>query len=394
MAFEGRSAMSLKAEFVRLAMGEGANVSQLCIRFGVSRGTGYKWLGRFRQGGDAGLVELSRRPQRSPGRTAEAIEAAVLSVRAQHPAWGGRKIAAVLRREGIAAPAPSTITAILHRHDCALGAFGGGEQSFTRFEHPHPNDLWQMDFKGHVAMRQGRLHPLTVLDDHSRYAIALEACGDERGSTVKSRLQAAFRRYGLPWRMAMDNGAPWGDAADSPFTALTVWLIECGIAVSHSRPYHPQTLGKDERFHRSLKAEALSGPGFENLHAAQQALDRWRNTYNTRRPHEAIALAVPADRYCVSSRNYNERIEAFEHAPGDLLRIVQKNGWVSLNGRYLRVPRAFTGKTIALRHAAKEGSYDLYFRHQFIKTVDLATLDEEPETVHDVPEHLSTISPV
>jgi transposase InsO family protein len=394
MPFEGRSAMSLKAEFVRLAMVEGANMAELCERFGVSRGCGYKWLERFRQQGDEGLAEYSRRPHSSPSQTKGKTEAAVLAVRSEHPAWGGRKIAAVLKRSGSATPAPSTITAILRRHGYPIGRFGGGQAHFIRFEHPHPNDLWQMDFKGHVAMRQGRLHPLTVLDDHSRYAIAVEACADETGKTVKTRLQGAFRRYGLPWRMAVDNGSPWGDAAGGSFTPLTVWLIECGIAVSHSRPYHPQTLGKDERFHRSLNAEALCGLPFESLNQAQQVLERWRHIYNTRRPHEAIDLQVPADRYRLSPRVYSEHLQPFEYAQGDQLRIVQMHGRVSFQNRVLRASRAFIGKTVAFRPTAKDGVYDLFFRHQLIKTIDLNALDQPPESVHDVSEHLSTMSPV
>ncbi len=385
--------MSLKAEFVRLATAEGANMSELCDRFGVSRGCGYKWLERFRQQGDEGLAEHSRRPRNSPSQTKGKVEAAVLAIRSEHPAWGGRKIAAVLKRSGFATPAPSTITAILRRHGYPIGRFGGREH-FIRFEHPHPNDLWQMDFKGHVAMRRGRLHPLTVLDDHSRYAIAVEACQDETGNTVKARLQTAFRRYGLPWRMAMDNGSPWGDTAGGPFTPLTVWLIECGILVSHSRPYHPQTLGKDERFHRSLNAEALSGPCFESLDQAQQALERWRHVYNTHRPHEAIDLQVPADRYHLSSRAYSEQILPFEYAVGDQLRIVQMHGRVSFQNHVLRASRAFIGKTVAFRPTAKDGVYDLFFRHQLIKTIDLNAIDGQRESVHDVSEHLSTISPV
>jgi hypothetical protein len=130
-------------------------------------------------------------------------------VRAAHPAWGGRKIAAVLRRETGAAPSPSTVTAILKRHGVQLGA-NSAPGGFQRFEQERPNDLWQMDFKGHVPLREGgRLHPLTVLDDHSRYALVVAACGNERGETVKAHLIAAFRRYGLPGRIMTDNGSPW-----------------------------------------------------------------------------------------------------------------------------------------------------------------------------------------
>ncbi|RWD76600.1 MAG: transposase, partial [Mesorhizobium sp.] len=142
----------------------------------------------------------------------------------------------MLAREGIGTPAASTVTGILRRNGIELGALGGGAQPFIRFEHAAPNHLWQMDFKGHVALRAGRLHPLTVLDDHSRFSIALSACADQTTETVKARLIAAFRRYGLPWRIATDNGPPWGDGGRNDFTLLTVWLIEIGIAVSHSRP--------------------------------------------------------------------------------------------------------------------------------------------------------------
>ena len=379
MPFEGFSAMSLKEEFVRLALVEGANVSELCRRFGISRPTGHKWLARYRQAGSAGLVECSRRPLQSPLRSSAEMEAAVLAVRRDHPAWGGRKIRHWLLRAGLAAPAASTVTAILTRHGEPLGQFGGGSPSFIRFEHAAPNDLWQMDFKGHVALGNAlgeRLYPLTILDDHSRFAIDIGACLDQLGTTVQARLVAAFRRYGLPWRIAVDNGAPWGTTSDNPFTTLSVWLIEHGVRVSHSRPYHPQTLGKDERFHRSLKAEAM-GSLFGSASHAQAAFDTWRHIYNTERPHEALAYAVPADRYRLSPRAYHECVPAFEYAPDDQFRKVQINGWVSFKNRPFRFPKAFTGKTIALRPTPRDGEFDAFFRHQKIKSISLHCIPNE-----------------
>lgn len=370
MAFEDRSAMSQKLEFVRLALSEEANVSELCRRFGLGRTSAYKLLHRYRTEGPDGLAERSRRPQSSPLRSMPEVEAAALAVRREHPSWGGRKIAKVLARQGEGAPAPSTVTGILRRNGVVLGAAGGGAKPFIRFEHPAPNDLWQMDFKGHVAMRAGRLHPLTVLDDHSRYAVVLAACADETADTVKAHLVCAFRRYGLPWRIATDNGAPWGDRADSRFTALTVWLIEAGVSVSHSRPYHPQTLGKDERFHRSLKAEVLAAP-FEDLTHACQALEHWRGVYNAQRPHDALAGAVPMDRFALSPRPYRDILQPFEYAPGDIVRRVQRQGWVTLHGRPIRISKAFAGKAVAFRPTERDGVFDTYFRHQQISTVDL-----------------------
>jgi transposase InsO family protein len=395
MPFHEAKRMDTRLEFVMLASAEGANVRKLCRRFGVSPTTGYKWLERWRLAGDAGLEELSRRPQNSPLRSAAVTEKAVLSVRTEHPAWGGRKIARRLKDLGQEAiPAPSTVTAILKRHGVELGAHGGGQSAFTRFERARPNELWQMDFKGHVALQAGRLHPLTVLDDHSRFAVVLAACANEQTETVRQQLITAFRRYGLPERLITDNGSPWGDGPGSPFTPLGVWLIEHGIKISHSRPYHPQTMGKDERFHRSLKAEVLSGPPFTDLVAAERAFDRWRNVYNTQRPHEALTLAVPASRYQPSTRDYVETIAPFEYGPDDIVRRVQQNGHVSLLGRPVKVPKAFRGKSVAFRPTPQEGVFDVVFRTQMIATIDIRHLDRSQKSVHDVSEHLSTLSPV
>jgi len=387
--------MDARLEFVMLASVEGANVRQLCRRFGVSPTTGYKWLERWRAGGTTGLQEQSRRPQTSPARSVAATEDAVLSVRTEHPAWGGRKIARRLKdlgQQGV--PAPSTVTAILKRHGVELGAFGGGQSAFTRFERARPNELWQMDFKGHVALHAGRLHPLTVLDDHSRFSVVLAACANEQTETVRQQLIIAFRRYGLPERLITDNGSPWGDGPGSPFTPLGVWLIEHGIKISHSRPYHPQTMGKDERFHRSLKAEVLSAPPFADIAAAQRAFERWRIVYNTQRPHDALELAVPASRYQPSPRDYVETAAPFEYAPSDAVRRVQQGGHVSFLGRNLKVPKAFRGKVVAFRPTTNDGVFDVVFRTQTIATVDIRPLDGSPESVHDVSEHPSTISPV
>ncbi|PBC03404.1 IS481 family transposase [Mesorhizobium sp. WSM3860] len=366
--------MSQKEEFVRLALAPDANVSALCRRFGIGRTCGHKLLARFRAEGDGGLAARSRRPRSSPRRSPPELEAAVVSLRKDHPAWGGRKIAGVLARDGVGGIAPSTVTDILRRNGVELGLHGGGAQPFIRFEHEAPNDLWQMDFKGHVPLRQGRLHPLTVLDDHSRFSLVLEACADQTTETVKTRLIAAFRRYGLPWRIATDNGPPWGDGGRNNFTALGVWLIEIGVSVGHSRPCHPQTLGKEERFHRTLKAEALQGPPFESLQQAQHVFDRWRHLYNTRRPHQGIGGAVPFDRYRASGRDFCETVAPFEYAVGDNLRKIQQKGATSLFGRAFKICNAFAGKTVAFRPTEADGVFDAYFRHQKIQTIDLNTI--------------------
>ena len=189
------SIMDQREEFVRLARLEGRNMRALCRRYGVSPTTGYTWLRRYEAEGRDGLADRSRRPHRSPGETAPEIEAAVLALRDAHPAWGGRKLRQRLLRLGVAAvPAISTITEILRRHGRLEDDAVARHRGFQRFEHDAPNDLWQMDFKGHFALASGRCHPLTVLDDHSRFALGLEACADQRSATVQDRLTAVFRR--------------------------------------------------------------------------------------------------------------------------------------------------------------------------------------------------------
>jgi transposase InsO family protein len=387
--------MSLREEFVRLALLEGSNIRDLCRRFGVSSSTGYKWINRYREAGHAGLADRSRRPHRSPGRTAADVEAMVLSVRAAYPKWGGRKIKAVLERDGMIAPVPaeSTITAILDRNGALDPEESAKHIPFTRFERAAPNDLWQMDFKGHFATDRGRCHPLTVLDDHSRFSICLKACGDERGETVQGHLLASFRRYGLPWRIITDNGSPWGDSAEHPYTPLGVWLLRLDIAVSHSRPYHPQTLGKDERFHRTLKGELLDRR-YADLEHCQRAFDAWRMIYNCRRPHQALAMKVPVQRYRASPRTMPETLPPIEYPPGDHVRRVHNNGWISFKGRSINFPKAFVGYPIALRPTDIDGVWQAFFYRYLVAQVDLRHEVPHTQTARHVPEHPLAISPV
>ncbi len=364
--------MSVRAELVMLADQEGANKRALFRRFGISAPTGYKWLARGRSAEQEDFADRSRRPHSSPNRTPPALEAKVVALRRQHPVWGGRKIARRLRDLGEPqVPAASTITEILRRHGLLDSAHAVGHKAFRRFEHERPNDLWQMDFKGHFAHDRGRCHPLTVLDDHSRFCLCLAACDDEGTATVERCLVPTFERYGLPWRILVDNGGPWGNSPDDRYTPLGVWLMRLGISISHSRPYHPQTLGKDERFHRTLKAEVVQGRRFRDLMHCQNAFDDWRPVYNLQRPHESLDMEVPAQRYQASSRPYPVHLPDIAYAPDDLVRKVQDGGRVSFRGKTLRLPKAFRGYPVAFRPTNQDGLWDVFFLTHHIAKLDL-----------------------
>ena len=369
MPFKEQSIMEGRQEFCRQALEPGANISGLCRQYGISRPMAYKWLGRYSEAGMAGLHDRSRRPLRSPDRTEEELEAAVLSVREEHPAWGGRKIARVLRGRGVVPPSGSTITEILRRHGKLDGPRAGQPRAYIRFERAAPNELWQMDFKGHFATASGRCHPLTVLDDHSRYDLALRACADERTATVQTALTTIFREYGLPDAILCDNGPPWGDTAAHRYTPLGVWLMLNGVAVKHSRPYHPQTMGKDERFHRTFKREVL-GEGFSDLAHCQCAFDRWWHVYNHIRPHEALGMDTPASRYRASPRVFSDAPPPVEYdAPH--VRKVSKVGRIGFLGYDLRLPNAFAGHRVALRPAEADGCWAVFFAAFRVAQIDL-----------------------
>lgn len=368
MPWQECSTMSSRREFLSLVQQSGSNFSRLCRRFGISRKTGYKWL-RRNQADDKELRDRSRRPRCSPSRTEAEIEKQVLAVRDQY-GWGARKIKWCLERDQQMIVAKSTVHSILQRY----GRITPSEQPhcYQRFEQERPNQLWQMDFKGNFALGNGqRCHPLTVLDDHSRYSLCLQACGNEKTATVQEGLTATFRRYGLPERMLMDNGSPWGSDLAHQYTPLTVWLLRLGIGVTHCRPYHPQTQGKDERFHRSLNVEVLAGRSFGDFDRMQRRFDEWRHCYNHVRPHEALAMNVPASRYQVSERSFPEPLPALEYRAVDHVRKVQDHGIISFRNREFRVSKAFRGYPVALRPSVEDGVFEIYFATHRIASIDL-----------------------
>ncbi len=371
MPWRAVSVMDQRREFVRLAMQGAVNRRELCRRFGISPDTGYRWLARH-LAGDEELTDRSRRPHNSPLRYPAGTEALVLALRDAHPAWGARKIAWRLAREGTVPPAVSTVHEILRRHGRIKPPIGGAA-AYQRFEKEAPNLLWQMDFKGWVRLaNQVQCHPLTVVDDHSRFAVCLAACADERGKTVQGQLEITFRRYGLPDAIFVDNGRPWGDAAGSPWTRLGVWLLKLGVDVVHSRPFHPQSRGKNERFHRTLKAEVFTLKRFCDLDAVQRAFDRWRIVYNFDRPHEALDLQVPASRYRPSRRAMPDRLPQIEYDQHEIVRIVPTTkAYVRFNGRSWKVPQAFCGERVAIRPRSTDGLYGVFFGSRQIADIDL-----------------------
>lgn len=372
MPWKEVSIMSERYEFVTFATSENANIRDLCRRFNISPTTGYKWLARYLNDGKNGLRDHSRRPLRSPRQTIKEVEQLLITLRHKHPAWGGRKLRARARDLGHSPlPSPSTITAILKRNQLLDPQESVKHRAFCRYEKAAPNELWQMDFKGEFKLPQGRCYPLTILDDHSRFALALQACAKNTGPITQAALIQVFRRYGLPDWITCDNGSPWGSGGRSHYTKFAVWLMRLGIGVSHSRPHHPQTQGKDERFHKTIAAELLRYCGGDSLLKWQHHFDQWRRVYNHERPHEALQMAVPATRYRPSRRLYPESLPAIEYGPADIVRKVRHLGHIKYHGREYHVGSAFSDLHVALRYTVIDGLFDVFFCQHQIGQLDL-----------------------
>ena len=248
-------------------------------------------------------------------------------------------------------PAASTITEILRRKDLINPEEAEKHKPFQRFEMEKPNELWQMDFKGYFGLTEGgNCHPLTILDDHSRYLIGLKACPNETKKTVQEHLCEVFSYYGLPDRMLMDNGSPWGNTQEHLYTMLTAWLIRLGIKVSHGKPYHPQTQGKDERLHRTLNEELIRRYPMTNLTQCQISFDQWRDIYNNDRPHESLKMDTPCEHYQPSSKLFPEVLAPLIYPPGYTVRKVDQNGWIYFQNKRHRIGKAFRYSVVGLCH--------------------------------------------
>jgi len=344
MGWCGKSVLDQRVEFVFRASG-GESLSCLCREYEITRPTGYLWLRRFREQGVAGIAERSRRPLSCPHQTSGVVEARIVELRRQRPDWGARKLAVLLEREGTVLPV-ITVHRILLRHGLVLDR-ERRRQATTRFEREAPNQLWQMDFKGQKDA-DAAVGPLSVLDDHSRYLVALEQTGTTRGEVVRERLEDIFRSNGVPEAMLMDHGVPWwGTRSARGWTQLSVWLMEQGIRCCFSGIGHPQTQGKVERFHGALE-RARQRPG-AGVWLQQSWLDAFRHEYNQIRPHEALAMQTPASRWHPSPKTYDPNPPEWDYGQTAQLRKVNTCGEITINDTPWRVSVALRRKYVQIQ---------------------------------------------
>jgi transposase InsO family protein len=352
------SAHQQRLEFVSRATQPHANFRNLCREFSISAPTGYKWLARFKASGAAGLCELSREPRRNPQKFRAVWQNEVIALRRKHPSWGVRKLRIHLKRSHPRArklPALRTMGRWLKAAHLSAPrrprSRPGPQLDRPKLTVPVlANDVWTIDFKGWFRTADGqRCDPLTIRDLASRYLLCITLVADLSDGCARKVMTPLFKRCGLPRVIRVDNGSPFAGNGALNLSRLSVWWMRLGIRVEFTRRAKPQDNGAHEQMHRVLKAETAS-PAAGNPRAQQRRLDRWREEYNTVRPHEALDYRFPADLYTSSPRRFHIAASPSYPDPWQSRR-VRPNGWIKFRGTLRFIGRAFARQLVGLQPA-------------------------------------------
>jgi putative transposase len=377
------SPMGERMEFVRECASGLFTMTELAAQYGISRKTGYKWLGRHDTEGVLGLQDRSRRPHHSPQATEAELLAALIAVRKRHPHWGAKKLLTVAARRAPTADWPCAATVATHLRVAGL-------ISTRRRRHPPvpaaarprrpitaANEVWTTDFKGEFLTGDRRYcYPFTLRDGFSRFVLRCDALTAHTLAVTRPCFERAFAEYGLPDRIRSDNGPPFGGPGLGRLSTLAVWWMRLGIVPERIDPGHPEQNGSHEQFHAVLKAHTARPPA-ASAPMQQRRFHRFCAEYNHERPHEALDQAVPATRYHASRRSLPRRLPPLEYPGHAELRRVDQNGYVSWR-RPLFVSVALAGQAVAFEEV-DDGLWTLTFA-----TVVLGRFDERQHRIHPI----------
>lgn len=371
MPWKKESVMEQRLRFLIEAKDREESLTALCRRYGISRKTGYKWLKRYeREGTVEVLKDQTRRPQRSPRRTGSAQAKRVLAVR-DEKGWGAVKIADVLANKGIVIP-PITVHRILQRNG-RIKREPSVRLATKRFARSSCNELAQMDFKGEYPLAGGgKCYPLTLLDDCSRYLLGLWPLSSTAAEPVQQVLRQHFRELGVPVEMLMDHGSTWYcNHNRHGLTWLSIWLIKQGIKLIYSGVHHPQTQGKVERFHRTLKERTKHRGVPKSMSEWLRWAPEFQLEYNWERPHEALGKKRPAQVYTTDNlRPYQEQPREWEYSGGEIQRLDNQGG-LNKFGRWFFVCEALAKEWVRLDELDK--TLIVTFRHLTIREINFQT---------------------
>ena len=331
---------------------EGEKMARLCAEFGISRKTGYKIFDRYKECGLEALTDRSRRPYRQANRLPEALEATIVRLKREYPDWGAPKIREKLRQEftGRRLPAISTVHAVLDRRGLVRrrGRARPHATGTTLSSPSEPNALWCADYKGQFMLGNRRYcYPLTVTDFASRYLLTCEALATTEEKFAFTVFERTFKEFGLPRAIRTDNGVPFASAhAVYGLSKLAVWWLRLGIQIERITPGQPQQNGRHERMHLTLK-KAATKPAAANVLQQQARFDRFVTQYNHDRPHQALAMKVPADFYVRSPRAYRG-LDELTYPFHDQTIMVTRCGRLCFQGRKVNLSQVFAGQNVGV----------------------------------------------
>lgn len=380
-------AMDERRSFIlQVQRGEGS-ISELCAVYGVSRKTGYKWLERYRDGGEAGLQERSRAPLQHPNAIDEVLIEQLLGLRRRYPSWGPRKLLDALRLddEQRALPAISTAAAILKRH--GLVKPRRRRRHTVPYGAPYtiaraPNDLWAIDFKGQFRTGNRRYcYPLTVSDAASRYLLGCQGLDKPTYEATHQHLECVFGEHGLPGAIRSDNGTPFASSGRIPISRLSLWWIKLGIVPERIQLAHPEQNGRHERMHRTLKQSCSIEA---DLARQQRALDRFRREYNEQRPHQALGGKTPAMVHVHSRRELPTRVPALHYPAEFEVRRIKASGELCWRGEHVYLSGVLAGELVGLS-AIDDGLWQIHVGAVAVARIDANARIEPIDTFVVVP---------
>lgn len=367
MPWKEKTVMDSREEFVEAVKANKKSFSALCRDYGISRKTGYKWINRASLGQQ--LCDQSRCPHRQPFKTAPEVEQQILALRESNPVWGSKTIKAVLESSGVVGvPSSRTCDNILKRNGCIDPLISLQHHPYQRFERDHCNELWQTDFKGDFLLRDGtRCFPLDILDDHSRFALRVEP--KRAASGVKESFIRTFCEFGLPDAILSDNGAQFSGFRGG-YTRFERFLMDLDVLPIHGRIKHPQTQGKIERFHRTMKCEALREP-IADMKEANKVLQAWRWRYNELRPHSALGMKTPASVYTPSPRNFFTP-KPYVYDEAAVLRRVNNWGYLRFGPICVFLSETMADTLLEIREGEND-TFLVFYRNFQIAAIDAHT---------------------
>ncbi len=363
VAWKASSIVDERVRFIEAVHRDEDDISALCRQYGISRKTGYKWIGRAERG--EALADRSRAPLSRPGTTDERIRDLILDARHAHPTWGPRKLLAWLARKHprLVLPAPSTAGELLKRAGMIRPRRvrqrpDANESGLSAMD--APNAVWCADFKGSFKTGDSRVvNPLTITDGFSRYLLRCKAMSLTHTELVKAVYDSVFREYGMPIMFRTDNGPPFAGMGPRGLSKLGVWLLKLGIKLERTAPGKPTQNGRHERMHRTLKEDTASPPA-KTFRQQQRRFDLFTQTFNEERPHEALGNRTPASVYVASPRCYPVPLLEFEYPDDFELRRVKPNGEVKWRGVSTYVCEPLAGEFVGLE-PRDDGTFAVHF---------------------------------